>query len=124
MRDVPVGYGCSGRLQTGAEKNRSTLTEAADQFEAVAGQLEALLAEPFTQLRGEPLQQLRVVGQRKVADLSGSQTAQVVVGVAAAIVASDAVVADKARCHAGFDQGLQRLVHRRQTDVLHRPTPG
>src|SRR6266508_1491699 len=110
VRDVPVGYGCSGRLQTGLGKESSILTEAADQFEAMAGQLETLLAKPLAQLRGESLQQLRVVGKGKIADLSRLEAAQVVVGLAAAIVASDAVVADEAGRHPGIDKRLQRLV--------------
>src|SRR5713226_6243090 len=81
--------------------------ESTDQFEAVAAQLEALLAEPLAQLRREAIEQLRLVGQRQVADLTGGQAAEMVMGIAAPVVASGAVVADQTRRHARLDERLQ-----------------
>src|SRR5262245_62055832 len=85
--------------------------EAADHFQAVAEDLEALAAEVFEQIGGQAFQQGGVVGEGQVADLAGAFAAEVVVRLGAAVVADRAAdLVGQAGGQPGVNQRLEGLV--------------
>ena len=98
----------------------------AHQLEAVSGHLEPLAAEIVRELRVELADQLGVEWRGQVVHRSGPQATEVIVEVPAGVVsgAGVAVPAGELGRHAGGNQGLERLVDRRQADPGDRRSDG
>src|SRR5262249_51318993 len=88
----------------------SGVLEIAEQLQPVAGDLETLAAQALDQAGADLLGERGVVGQRQVADLAGLQAAQVVVGLAVAVVAGRPLAVGELGGQAGRHQGVERLV--------------
>jgi hypothetical protein len=103
-------------LATGGADRSSTVLESAEDFEAVAGDLETGTCQAIDEIGGELCEELRVELGRHVADLAGFNITEVVMVVAPAVVAGGAVTAVDSSGEAGVYEGLERVVDSGKAD--------
>ena len=83
----------------------------------MSGDLEAIAAQRFEQIRIEFRRQVRIVGHGQIENLSRLFAADVIMSIAAAVVAGGAVAVGDAASQFGVYQRIERLVNGGKADV-------